>query len=331
MSLILQVLKDKKRLENIQFTVALVGSRKLAPNEGSCWEELAPNLTIYGFDVDEEACEFANAIHESKASNWIERHIPVALANSTGEANVYVTKAVHCSSLYAPNEAYLRRFEGMDQGIKLEFTVEISVTTLDEFVQAESIHSIDFLQVDVQGADLDVLQGAASLLEKSVLGIIVETEFSPLYQGQPLFADIDKFLRDRGFLFFDLITDDGWCRRPRAVSPLRSAHRSGQLLWADACYFRDPIIENANPVMQNPDQILKLACIADVLGYVDYALELLQHLTVTHGTTAQYNFAPEIMAILSSFPEMTSQTLAALPIVQQIQPFLNSETVNQTL
>jgi len=40
-----------------------------------------------------------------------------------------------------------------------------------------------------------------------------------------------------------------------------------------------------------PLKLLKLACIADVLGFYDYALELLIYLTNNYGDNPQYNFS----------------------------------------
>ncbi|OLP15493.1 FkbM family methyltransferase [Leptolyngbya sp. 'hensonii'] len=322
MSLIVQTLQAHQRLEKTQFTVAIIGSRKLSATEGNQWETLAPNLTLYGFDADAAACDAANALIEEQSISWTEKHYPLALSGQIETTTIHVTKAVHCSSLYAPNQAYLSRFHGIGQGLELDFKADIQTTTLDHFCQSEQIQTIDFLQVDVQGADFDVLQGALNLLQKSILGIQIEVEFSLLYHNQSLFSDIDPWLRNLGFTLFDLLTDDLWCYRPRACSPIQSATRRGQLLWADACYLRDPIGENSHPVSQNPEHILKLSCIADILGYPDYALELLEYLTVNHGKDLRFNFAHEMIAILSQFPTLVEQGLDHLPIVQSIRPFL---------
>ncbi len=322
MSLIIDILKQYQRLEPLNFLIAVVGSRKLSATEGQPWEMLEPNLTILGFDADEDACLLDNKHFTERQVSWQEQYIPLALSDQCQNATIYVTKAIHCSSLYPPNESYLTRFRGMNQGIQVDFTVELETSTLDQFCQGEGIDTIDFLQVDVQGADLSVLRGGQEILSKSILGIQVEVEFAEIYRGQPLFNDVDGFLRGQGFTLFDLVTKDGWCRRPRACSPLFSSQRIGQLLWADALYFRDPIPEDSHPVGQTPDAILKLACIADVLDYPDYALELLTHLTIRHGQDPRYNFALEIQAILSQFPELIEQGLENLPILQHLQPYL---------
>lgn len=276
-------LKESGQLDQVQITVGIVGSRKMlqCDDYGSAsWSVLAPNLTIYGFDADTNACDEANADLEIRQINWTEKHIPLALAKSVGESTIYVTKSVDCSSLYPPNESYIKRLNGFRESLQVDLTVEVETTTLNTFCQAERINEIDFLQIDVQGADLDVLEGAAGILKHSILGVQVEVEFSHLYANQPLFTDIDLYLRKDGFVLFDLVTNNYWCRCTRACSPIRSSARAGQLIWADACYFRDPLGEDAKTQIKEPERILKLACIADILGFPDYCLELLEYLTV---------------------------------------------------
>ncbi len=210
MSLIVSELKKQNRLQGLNFLICIIGSRQLSPTEGRAWTILEPNLTILGFDADEDACDKDNARVAQQNLTWTERYIPLALSDKVEEKTLYVTNAVHCSSLYPPNEALLSRFVGMDTGIKLDFTIDLPTTTLEQFCEDENIQEIDFLQVDVQGADFDVLKGAGNLLEKTVLGLQIEVEFSKMYEDQPLFTDIDQYCRQNDFSLFDLITRDGW-------------------------------------------------------------------------------------------------------------------------
>ncbi|WP_414572787.1 FkbM family methyltransferase [Nostoc sp. CCY 9925] len=322
MSIFVKSLKEQGLLDQIHITVCNVGSRKLSSEDdygAGAWNLFAPNLTIYGFDADADACEAAEAELELKQINWTEKHIPLALGKSVGEATLYVTKHPMCSSLYPPNEAYTARFTNLPELCNLDFTIEIETTTLDSFCNTEEINTIDFLQIDVQGADLQVLEGASEILKRGVLGVQVEVEFSHIYVNQPLFADVDVFLRGHGFTLFDLET----AYRHRARSPIASTQRPGQLLWGNAYYLQDPIRENANLQIKEPAKILKLACIADVLGFPDYALELLEYLTVEYGVNAEYNFAHTIIESLSNFPELVKLGLDSLAVVANIRPFLN--------
>ncbi|MCU0567937.1 MAG: FkbM family methyltransferase [Oculatellaceae cyanobacterium Prado106] len=299
-----------------------MGSRKLGASDdyaSGAWGLFAPHLTIYGFDADADACDEANADLANRQVNWTEKHIPLALSKSVGEATLYVTQNPMCSSLYPPNQPYLDRFANLSELVSLDFTVDMETTTLDEFCKQEGISSIDFLQVDVQGADLQVLQGSEQILN-TVLAVQTEVEFSHLYQNQPLFADTDAYLRTKDFTLFHMTS----MYVPRARSPIVSSQRSGQLLWGDAFYFCD-LLHNAEMLHhKTPEQILKLACIADILDFPDYTLELLEFLTVNYGSDPNYNFANNIVEGLSQFPFLIEDGLESLPVIQNIQTYLTN-------
>jgi FkbM family methyltransferase len=328
MPFFLPSLKKNGHLDAIDMTVCNVGSRKLtsADDYGSQgWQLFAPNLTIYGFDADEEACAAANADIEARQVDWHEFHLPLAISNKVGTAKLYVTKNPMCSSLYPPNEALLQRFPRLPALASLDFTIEVETTTLDTICQTKEIEAIDYLQIDVQGADLQVLEGAVALLDRSVLAIQIEVEFSPLYADQPLFADIDTFLRAQGFVFFGFHPIN-----PEPRSHLVSFLRPGQLLWSNALYLRDPLKAEIADHFKAPDQILKLACIADVLEFTDYALELLEFLTLNHGQDSCYNCANSIVESMAQLPELRQAGLHNLPTIINLQSYITG-TVNDLI
>jgi len=109
--------------------------------------------------------------------------------------------------------------------------------------------------MDVQGGELLVLQGAEKRL-KEVLVIHTEVEFVSLYKDQPLFADIDNFLRARGFAFHKMIDLAGRTFRPLIPNNNPNAALS-QTLWADAVYVRDFMAFDALA----PESLLKIATI----------------------------------------------------------------------
>jgi FkbM family methyltransferase len=324
MSVFVPILKKNGLLERIHMTVCNVGSRKLDLNDDYAtqgWGIFAPNLSIYGFDADADACDVANADLEERQVNWTEKHIPIALGKAAEERTLYVTRHPMCSSLYPPNEPYLARMAGLPELVNLDFSFEVDTITLDQFCQEEQVNEIDFLQIDVQGADLDVLTGAINILNRGTTAIQIEVEFSQLYIGQPLFADVDSFLRQNDFTLFDVSKSYGL----RARSPIRSTVRGGQLLWGDAFYFRDLMRDDMSEQFKSPDKLLKLACIADILNFPDYALEVLEYLTLQYGSNLDYNFADSILESLASFPDLVESGLSSLPIVQNIRQFATKE------
>ena len=324
MSIFVPRLKESGYLDEINITIGIVGSRKLEGDDYSNqgWDVMAPNLTIYGFDADASSCEQMNAELETQQINWTEKHIPLGLWNRTGTATLYVTRFPGCSSLYPPSQSYIERFVGYSPRIEVVSAEEIKTTTLDEFCRWEGIEEIDFLQTDTQGGDLNVLEGAAETLEKSVMALKVEVLFTRLYENQPLFSDMDLYLRKKGFTLFDIASlHRDYRRRGPVVSP---KHR-GQLIWADAFYFRDLIQQPEKTAsITTPKQLLKLACIADILDFPDYAAELLEYITREYGENRNYNFANQIIEVLAQYPELVEKGLESLSAVEKIWDYADS-------
>ena len=80
--------------------------------------------------------------------------------------------------------------------VQNEITVE--ATTLARVMHDEGVGTIDLLWMDIQGAELLALKGLDARLDDVSL-IHLEVEFFPIYEGQPLFGDLHRFLRGRGF------------------------------------------------------------------------------------------------------------------------------------
>ncbi|MBD2094593.1 FkbM family methyltransferase [Trichocoleus sp. FACHB-591] len=330
MSYFLSNLRRRGHLNQISVTVGIIGSRKLSNFKDQIdaeqeWSIFSPNLTIYGFDADRVACEQMNSAIAAQRVNWNEKHFPVALWNSTKESEIYITRDPGCISLHPPSEEYRKRFTSGVKAMELMSTEMIETVTLDSFCKAEEINAIDVLQIDVQGGEFQVLEGATEIIERSTLAIIAEVEFMELYLGQPLFGDVDSCLRRQGFTLFDLANIQ---RDQRRNIPIASGHHPGPLSWADSFYFRDLISDRPNTSLKTPNTILKLACIADAMNFPDYALEVLEYLTVNYGSDKQYNFAEVIIESLSqipqllALPEIVEKGFESLPIISKMHNYL---------
>lgn len=323
MTIFLQTLKAQHFLDNIHITIAQIGSRKISGADdysSQSWGIFAPNLTIYGFEADADECKRMNQNLKERNIRHQEKHIPIALSNTQGKSQLYVTKEKMCSSLYEPNHSYVSRFRNfLPEFLTLDYVSEIETTTLDSFCASELIDTIDFLQVDVQGAELNIFQGAQQIIKNSTLAIQTEVEFAPIYKNQPLFADVDNHLRQQGFFLqgfkgLHCISKKSF---PVEIKSAIPQYLSGQLLWSDAFYFQDLIGQSSSV---SPEKLLKQACIADILYFPDYALELLEYLTVNYGSNPQYNFTEVINIGLSILRGNTSNNITELTIPQSNIP-----------
>lgn len=230
--------------------------------------DAAPLLEVVGFEPDAEECRrLSAAAHGWRSATYL----PWALGARDGEQPFHLCRSRGTSSCYRPNRTWLERFPDPQRYDVVE-TQTVRVRSLDSLRRDASARlpsSIDFLKLDVQGAELDVLHGAGETL-RQVTGIEVEVEFAPLYEGQPLFRDVDAYLEERGFSLFKL-RRKSWVRRNRQQHPRISA---GQLIAGDALYLRDPLVSNGRGAW-TAHQVEALVLTAALYDLNDFALEVL--------------------------------------------------------
>jgi FkbM family methyltransferase len=235
-------------------------------------------LVLYGFDPDAADCERLNA--EAKAHGVDHRFYGCGLSDRPGERTLHI--ATGDSSLFPTNHALVDRWSyngniDMAKHMKAERSVRVPCTTLDLWRAEHQISPIDFIKLNVQASELDILKGAERSLG-SVLGLQLEASFVQTYVGQPLFSDLDQFVRAQGFTFFDFLAPNQVGRK-RSPLYLNVPQHIGIFRWPSKQIFeghflwlRDPL---ASPAAFSNEQLLKLVCIAEVYGQVEYAFELL--------------------------------------------------------
>ena len=166
-----------------------------------------------------------------------------------------------CTSLYKPNEKLLNLYHEL-QYMNLKKESEIETITLDFFVDKYSIDTIDFIKIDVQGAELDILKGSKKLLN-NVLKIVCEVEFLPLYHDQPLFGDINKFLGQYNFMFNKFLGLSGRTLKPLIANKDKTV--ASQHMWTDAVF-----IQHINKIENlNDERLLKLSVLAAIYNSLD--------------------------------------------------------------
>ena len=235
----------------------------------SNWAAARRHLRIFGFEPDKQ--EFERLTASAGASGATE-YFGVALHNKTGTIRLNVARDRGLSSLFEPNRAFLDAFPDAGR-FDIVDRREIAADTLDNLLASRSIRDVDFLKVDTQGSERLILEGAADTLASTVTGVEVEVEFAPIYTDQPLFADVDAFLRPLGFHLFDL----------RPCYWKRSAGRDlggprGQVIWADALYLKTlPALRDTVSRLDPADRVgkvLRALSVALLYGYDDYALDI---------------------------------------------------------
>jgi FkbM family methyltransferase len=118
-----------------------------------------------------------------------------ALGAAAGEADLYLVDGPedYCNSLRPPAVSA--------QTCK----VRVRVQTLDQFLARHRIGDIDFIKLDVEGAELDVLRGASGLLSQSWRPVFMIEVYDIRTQPWGYNArEIVQFIAERGYTWFRL-------------------------------------------------------------------------------------------------------------------------------
>jgi hypothetical protein len=81
--------------------------------------------------------------------------------------------------------------------------------TLDEVLQSEGLQSPEFLKLDVQGYEIEVLRGGAQALDRAQV-VLLELSFLQYNRAAPLFDEVIQFMKNKGFVVFDVCNLQRW-------------------------------------------------------------------------------------------------------------------------
>jgi len=234
------------------------------------WQVARPHLRVLGFEPDVQ--EYTRLVTQHPQQPGGDAVFNVALHSQAGTITLNVARDAGLSSIFEPNVDFLRAFPDADRFDILDRRA-VATDTLDHVLAAHGITSLDFIKVDTQGSELGVLEGASQSLETAVLGVEAEIEFAPIYKNQPLFADVDRYLRGLGFQLFDL-RPCYWKREGGRTA----GGPYGQIIWGDALYLKSipalrQLLDALSPG-ERKAKLLKAISVALLYGYADYALEM---------------------------------------------------------
>jgi len=233
---------------------------------------IAPAVEFYGFEPDPEEC-FALNSRPDKGPWKCVKFLPEALAESKRTVKLNLYKERGCTSAYRAFKEVGELFSRAEyydcQGI-----LEVNGSPLDQIVTDYGITSPAFMKIDVQGMEVDVFSGATTLLGNSLIGIRTEVSLFPVYEGQPLFAEVDQALRRYGFVPMRWLELHEWRRLTKAKYPRVSKgalpFSRGQMIHGDVLYLLHPegVAENGELGIK---RLVRLALVAVCYGHLDHA------------------------------------------------------------
>jgi FkbM family methyltransferase len=152
-----------------------------------------PGLRVYAFEPNWALV----ARRLGALPNWI--LLPVAVTEQDGCADFYLNRFPAASSLLPFDPTGLRHWRGGDQ-LQVERRLTVPTLRLDTFLDLMGIAAVDYLKIDAQGNDLQVVRSLGRRLrDVRELNLEVQVTDLPLYAGAARKDDVLDCLKAHGF------------------------------------------------------------------------------------------------------------------------------------
>ncbi len=191
------------------------------------FRRMFPAATIWSFEPDPDSFARLTASVDAALPGGC---VQVAFADRVGTAAFHRNPIGHTNSLYARNpdsqdsiDQVRARAEGRD-ATPVSERIEVPVGRVDDWCAAQGIGAIDLLKIDVQGAEVDVLRGASTIL-LDTMTVAVEISFFDLYERSNSFHDVESLLHPAGLRLY-------------ALAEVSDNPMNGRTDWVTAIYTR---------------------------------------------------------------------------------------------
>jgi hypothetical protein len=246
------------------------------------WRAFGRSLIAHGYDPDVGACEEAQAREPFPHVHYHARFVGLP------ESHPFV-KRRRADAARLPNTNIWGRvtaghLAGRTHAASAAETSSAdpaSILGVDEIVRGERLPTVDFLKVDVDGPDQEVLESAREVLaERQVLGVAVEVNwFGSGNPSEPTFHNTDVLMRRQGYALFG-VTVRRYSRTDLPAPFVRELYAEtsfGQPYQGDAIYVRDLAAPDQQDLADPypAEKLVKLACVYELIGLPDCAAEVL--------------------------------------------------------
>ena len=185
------------------------------------YKRMFPQSTIYCFEPFPDSFHKLNRLCRDAS---IKAH-QIAFSDEEGKTTFHTNVDLSCNSLLPPTGGDFKCYSA--KSIK-DGEIQVETNTLDNFCAGNKISCIDILKLDVEGAEVKVLEGASGMLSKQAIKLIYsEVMFIPHYDGGCMFHELAALLNQYGYTLLNLYH-------------LKSA-RNGQLRWGNAIFLSPEI------------------------------------------------------------------------------------------
>jgi hypothetical protein len=198
--------------------------------------------------------------------------------------------------------AYIFEFFPMEP---MTYEQKLNAVTLDSVLFGHRAHETqlgEFIKLDTQGTEFDILEGATRVLSERCVAAVIEVSFCELYKNQKLFSDVEKLMRGHGFSFYGFMPIHARSCKLLNKHTHITAERA---LYSDAIFFKDPL--NGGPDLKlSARQNYVLFTVAILLNFYDFALELARETWLKEAGIQENELIERLINDLSELPVLQS-------------------------
>jgi len=136
-----------------------------------------------------------------KLENQVDKVIPKGLWSENCKKKLYVLgKRPGSSSMYKPNPSVLSLYDFKEKDFHIfDITDEIDIecTTIKESLNKFEVNNLDFLKIDTQGSELEILKGIG---EYFPLLMKIEAQIIPMYKNVPNWGTLVNHLEKMNYM-----------------------------------------------------------------------------------------------------------------------------------
>lgn len=166
------------------------------------WKPFKGELTYYLFEPDPEEAERLTRKYQNRQNEIFIEQMGLDKASGQLELNLFRNRAMSSSSTRNPVSSLFH--DEREQEVEITKTITVPTVTIDEYSKNNDLQ-VDFLKLDTEGSEYEILQGAQTQISEHVLGIRCEVAFDYIFEGRALFSTIHNYLlgHDYFLLNFD--------------------------------------------------------------------------------------------------------------------------------
>jgi FkbM family methyltransferase len=193
------------------------------------------------------------------------------IGSKNGEVIFNICKKNKCSSILEPKGEFLDYYTlGNSERLEVIKQKKFQLITIENMLKKNKINNLDYLKIDVQGYEQEVLKGLGKY--KPII-IKMEISFVPLYKNSSIIFEVCDYLYKLGYITFHL----AYCSKTSpSISDTNKKNRHiGIPLHGDIWFMPDWTRQKGKDIIKNREpQYEALMMIFDMSNILEYKKHL---------------------------------------------------------